>query len=230
MIFDLRYIPKKLEINNHLQSVKIMFFGKRFSSYHSDSLSGIEILVLSIIKNHEGITGYDIIQMIKGKFGGMWHASAGTIYPLLSRLADDNLVELQEVTENNRLKKIYFISKKGEEELEKLDKIFTVGVDNLKDFIQTIFKAIPGIETKTKFTFCNFPYSSCHEQSTKDETLDLSQQNINKIKKEIKQLKTRAELIDQEIKSREYLLNKILKKRETSKRSIDIEDDIDYIS
>jgi len=168
--------------------------------------------------------------MIKEKFGGMWHASAGTIYPLLSRLADDNLVELQEVSENNRLKKIYFISKKGEEELEKLDKFFTVSVDSLKDFIQTIFKAIPGMETKTKFAFCNFPYRSCHEQPINDESLDLSQQNINKIKKEIKQLRTRAELIDQEIKSREQILMKILKKRETSKRSIDIEDDIDYIS
>jgi DNA-binding PadR family transcriptional regulator len=71
-----------------------MFFGKRFASYHADSLSGIEILVLSIIKNHNGTTGYDIIQKIKEKFGGMWHASAGTIYPLLSRLADKILIKI----------------------------------------------------------------------------------------------------------------------------------------
>ena len=76
-----------------------MFFGKRFSSYHSDSSSGIEILVLSIIKNHDGTTGYDIIQMIKVKFGGMWHSSAGTIYPLLNRLSEKNFVKIQEITD-----------------------------------------------------------------------------------------------------------------------------------
>ena len=225
------YIIFRIHIINHLQAgEKYMFFGKRFSSYHSDSLSGIEILVLSIIKNNKGITGYDIIQMIKEKFGGMWHASAGTIYPLLSRLSENNLVEIEEVLENNRLKKIYSIAKKGEEELRKLDKVFTVGVDSLKDFIQTIFKAIPEMKNKTEFTFCNFPYNSCHQKPINDDELDISQQNINRIKREIKQLKTRAEYLNQEIKYQEENLMKILKKREANKRTIDIEDDFDYIS
>jgi DNA-binding PadR family transcriptional regulator len=202
-----------------------MFFGKRFASYHADSLSGIEILVLSIVKNTDGTTGYDIIQMIKEKFGGMWQASAGTIYPLLSRLADKNLVKIQEATENNRLKKIYSISSQGEEELKKLDKVFTISVDSLKDYIQTIFKAIPEMRAKTEFTFCNFPYQSCHGTTNQEELLDLSQRNIDKINRELHQLKRRAEHINLEIKHHEDLLAKILKKREESRRSIDIEDD-----
>jgi DNA-binding PadR family transcriptional regulator len=202
-----------------------MFFGKRFSSYHADSLSGIEILVLSIIKNNNGTTGYDIIQMIKEKFGGMWQASAGTIYPLLSRLADKNLVKIQEATENNRLKKIYFITSEGEGELKKLDKVFAVSVDSLKDYIQTIFKAIPEMRAKTEISFCNFPYQSCHGNSAREEALDLSQRNIDRINKEINQLRRRADHINQEIKYHEDLLDAILKKREESRRTIDIEDD-----
>ncbi|MHA1106900.1 MAG: PadR family transcriptional regulator [Promethearchaeota archaeon] len=202
-----------------------MFFGKRFSSYHSDSLSGIEILVLSIIKNHNGTTGYDIIQLVKKKFGGMWHTSAGTIYPLLKRLADKDLVKIQEALENNRLKKIYFLTSQGEEELQKLDKVFTVSVDSLKDYIQTIFKAIPEMRAKTEVAFCNFPYQSCHKKTSRNVELDISQQKIDRINRELRQLRRRVELINQEITYHEDLLTKILKKREDSKRSIDIEDD-----
>ena len=205
-----------------------MFFGKRFSSYHSDSLSGIEILVLSIIKNNNGTTGYDIIQKIKEKFGGMWHASAGTIYPLLSRLADKNLVKIQETLENNRLKKIYFITNEGEEELKKLDKVLKISVNSLKDYIQTIFKAIPEMKAKTEVTFCNFPYQSCHEKTNRDEVLDISQRNIDRINRVIRQLRGRVESINQEIGYHEDLLANILKKREESRRLIDIEDD--YVS
>ncbi|MHA1194217.1 MAG: helix-turn-helix transcriptional regulator [Promethearchaeota archaeon] len=202
-----------------------MFFGKRFSSYHSDSLSGIEILVLSIIKNHNGTTGYDIIQLVKKKFGGMWHTSAGTIYPLLKRLADKDLVKIQEALENNRLKKIYFLTSQGEEELQKLDKVFTVSVASLKDYIQTIFKAIPEMRAKAEVAFCNFPYQSCHEGTNRNVELDISQQKIDRINRELRQLRRRVESINQEIKNHEDLLAKILKKREDSRRSIDIEDD-----
>lgn len=205
-----------------------MFFGKRFASYHADSLSGIEILVLSIIKNHNGTTGYDIIQKIKEKFGGMWHASAGTIYPLLSRLADKNLVKIQEALENNRLKKIYFITSKGEEELQKLDKDLEISVNSLKDYIQTIFKAIPEMKAKTEIAFCNFPYQSCHGISHRDEVLDISQRNIDKINRVLRQLSGRVESINQEIRYHEDLLANILKKREEGRRTIDIEDD--YVS
>ena len=205
-----------------------MFFGKRFSSYHSDSLSGIEILVLSIIKNNNGTTGYDIIQKIKEKFGGMWHASAGTIYPLLSRLADKNLIKIQEPPESPRLKKIYFITSEGEKELQKLDKDFTISVNSLKDYIQVIFKAIPEMKAKTEVTFCNFPYQLCHGSSHRDEVLDISQRNIDKINRVLRQLSGRVESIKEEIRYHEDLLVNILKKREESRRSIDIEDD--YIS
>ena len=207
-----------------------MFFGRRFSGYQSDALSGMEFLVLSIIKNHKGSTGYDIIQMVREKFGGLWNTSAGTIYPLLNRLAERNLIEVKESLENNRLKKIYSLTTKGEETIKKMDDAFLGSVNSLKDYIQTIFKAIPEVKAKAEVTFCNFPYHSCHGSSNQEETLDISQQNIDRINRAIRQLRRRAEYIKQEIKYHEDLLTKILKNRETSKRSIEIEDDLDYIS
>ena len=207
-----------------------MFFGRRFSGYQSDALSGMEFLVLSIIKNHKGSTGYDIIQMVREKFGGLWNTSAGTIYPLLNRLAERNLIEVKESLDNNRLKKIYFLTNKGEETLKKMDNAFLGSINSLKDYIQTIFKAIPEVKAKAEVSFCNFPYHSCHGGSNQEETVDISQQNIDRINRAIRQLKRRADYIKQEIKYHEDLLTKILNKRETSKRSIDIEDDIDYIS
>ena len=220
MIYHISNYEKNLQYGD-----ENMFFGKRFGSYHSDSLSGIEILVLSIIKNNNGTSGYDIIQKIKEKFGGMWHASAGTIYPLLSRLAEKDLVTIQEALENNRLKKIYSITSEGEEELQKLDKDLAISVNSLKDYIQIIFKAIPEMKAKTEVTFCNFPYQSCHGGSNRDEILDLSQRNIDRINRELRQLRRRAEHINRDIKYHEDILAKILKKREESRRSIDIEDE-----
>ena len=190
----------------------------------------MEFLVLSIIKNHKGSTGYDIIQMVREKFGGLWNTSAGTIYPLLNRLAERNLIEVKESLDNNRLKKIYFLTNKGEETLKKMDNAFLGSINSLKDYIQTIFKAIPEVKAKAEVSFCNFPYHSCHGGSNQEETVDISQQNIDRINRAIRQLKRRADYIKQEIKYHEDLLTKILNKRETSKRSIDIEDDIDYIS
>jgi len=84
------------------------------------------------------------------------------------------------------------------------------------------------MRAKTEVTFCNFPYQSCHGSSHRDEVLDISQRNIDKINRVLRQLSGRVESINQEIRYHEDLLVNILKKREESRRSIDIEDD--YIS
>ncbi|GAH71584.1 unnamed protein product, partial [marine sediment metagenome] len=87
-----------------------MFFGKRFSGYRGEAFSGLDLLVLSIIRSHEGISGYKISQVINRKFKPMWRASPGTIYPLLNRLNDKGFVETEEfIDKNNRKKKIYRI-------------------------------------------------------------------------------------------------------------------------
>jgi DNA-binding PadR family transcriptional regulator len=209
-----------------------MFFGKRFNSYHSGSISGLELLVLSIIKNRNGISGYDIIQEIDDKFKGMWKASAGTIYPLLSRLSDKNYVSIEQVVENNRLKKLYHITDKGINELQNtLNSNFRRSVDSLGDYIQTVIKAIPRFEKNVDVMFCGFPFHACTPQEEVDPS-DLSQSNINRIQKAISDLnKTRnkllkrVEIVENQIKKHRDLLEKIEEEREKKKKEIKIEEE-----
>lgn len=209
-----------------------MFFGKRFNSYHSGSISGLELLVLSIIKNRDGISGYDIIQEIDTKFKGMWKASAGTIYPLLSRLSDKNYVSIEQVVENNRLKKLYHITDKGINELQNtLNSNFRRSIDSLGDYIQTVIKAIPRFEKNVDVMFCGFPFHACSPQEEVDPS-DLSQTNINRIQKAIADLdKTRSkllkrvEIVENQIKKHRDLLEKIEEDREKNKKEINIEEE-----
>jgi len=209
-----------------------MFFGKRFSSYHSGSISGLELLVLSIIKNRSGISGYDIIQEIDKKFKGMWNASAGTIYPLLSRLSEKNYVTIEQVVENNRLKKLYYITDKGINELQNtLNSNFRRSIDSLGDYIQTIIKAIPRFEKNVDTMFCGFPFHACSPKEDVDPS-DLSQQNIVRIKKTLSELQLtrkklikRVKLIENEIKKHQDLLEIVEEEREKHKKEIQIEDE-----
>lgn len=57
--------------------------------------------------------GYDIIRSLEDRFMGVYAPSAGTIYPRLSRLADEGLVE-HEVSEG---KKVYRLTDAGRAEL-----------------------------------------------------------------------------------------------------------------
>jgi DNA-binding PadR family transcriptional regulator len=209
-----------------------MFFGKRFSSYHSGSISGLELLVLSIIKNKNGISGYDIIQEIDRKFKGMWKASAGTIYPLLSRLSEKEYITIEEVIENNRLKKLYHITEKGINELQNtLKSNIEISIGSLGDYIKTIIKAIPQVEQKVDQMFCGFPFHSCIPQKDVDPS-DLSQKNINRIKQTLldlnktrKNLMGRIEIIENQIKSYQDLLEKIQAERDHTRVEIKIEDE-----
>ena len=209
-----------------------MFFGKRFNSYHSGSISGLELLVLSIIKNKNGISGYDIIQEIDKKFKGMWKASAGTIYPLLSRLSEKEYISIEEVIENNRLKKLYRITEKGINELQNtLDSNIKSSVESLGDYIKTVIKAIPHFEKDVDQMFCGFPFHACTPQKDLDPS-DLSQKNINRVKDTIlnlektrKNLLRRMESIENEIRKYQNLLEKIEEERENTRVEIKIEDE-----
>lgn len=209
-----------------------MFFGKRFNSYHSGSISGLELLVLSIIKNRNSISGYELIQEIDKKFKGMWKASAGTIYPLLSRLSEKGYVSIEKVVENNRLKKLYHITEKGIKELQNtLNSNIESSIESLGDYIKTIIKAIPHFEEDIDKKFCGFPFHACTPQKDVDPS-DLSQNNINRIKKAIldlkkarKRLLRRIETVENQIKRHQELLNKIEEEREKTRVEIKIEEE-----
>jgi len=214
-----------------------MFFGRRFGTHHKGSLTGLEILVLSIIKNNESITGYEIIQKINKKYKDLWKASAGTIYPLLNRLLERSIIEMREDITENRLKKLYKITEEGKEALRKvLEHDFKPSISTFGDVIRTIFKAIPIQETLEE-AFCGFPFYESHEE--KIDQSDLSQNNIKKVKMIIERLiqvrdslegridhiKTKIEKINKNIGEYESTLNKIITERKNKAKIIEIEEE-----
>jgi len=214
-----------------------MFFGRRFGTHHKGSLTGLEILVLSIIKNNESISGYEIIKKINKKYHDLWKASAGTIYPLLNRLLERSLIEMHEDITENRLKKLYKITEVGKEALRKvLEHDFKPSISTFGDVIRTIFKAIPIQETLEE-AFCGFPFYESHEE--KIDQSDLSQNNIKKVKMIIERLiqvrdslegridhiKTKIENINKKIGEHESTLNKIITERKNKAKIIEIEEE-----
>jgi len=209
-----------------------MFFGKRFSGYHGSSLSGLEILVLSLIKNHPNITGYDLTQQINKKFKPMWKASAGTIYPLLDRLLEKNLVNAEEIIdENNRKKKVYTINEKGKEELNKAFKgYFKPSLNTLGKFIRTILEGV-NFDEKLDDIFSTFPFHDFAYELKINEN-DLSRENIENIKRTISNLKRRkrrlknySEKMTDKIEKYKALLEELEEKREKEAKPIPIVDD-----
>ncbi|MGH9734232.1 MAG: PadR family transcriptional regulator [Candidatus Acidiferrales bacterium] len=59
--------------------------------------------------------GYQLMKDLEERSGGLYHASAGTIYPTLQQLEDEDLVRAAE--EDG--KRVYRITEAGKEELEK---------------------------------------------------------------------------------------------------------------
>jgi len=208
-----------------------MFFGKRFHGHSSGDLSGLDILVLSIIRNKDSISGYEIGQMINRQFRGMWKASPGTIYPLLSRLAEKGYLTIKEITENNRQKKLYTITQTGREKLKNvLDSNLTNSINTLFDYVNTIikgFKNMPDINE----CFCSWPSPETQGREGIDRS-DYSKDNIKRIGNKIAHLEEKKRRHEKMIKSINSQLEKytaILKEleqgREKHARVVEIVDD-----
>ncbi len=211
---------------------KKMFFGKKFSGYRSDILSGLDILVLSIIKNNNGISGYDIIQKINKKFKDLWKASAGTIYPLLNRLTVKGFVEIEEIMESNRQKKIYRINDDGKKALKEiLETNLEPSMNTLGDYIKTVVKAsIPSEKLFDKVFSC-FPFCGYSIDEKVNES-DYSLTNIEHIERIIKSLEhsklrflNNLKEIDKNIERHMSILKRIREERNKNSRIIEIIDD-----
>lgn len=213
-----------------------MFFGKRFSGHHGDPFSGLDILVLSIIKNYDGISGYAIIPVINEKFKDLWRVSPGTIYPLLNRLNKNDFVSVEDVSDiNNRKKKLYRITKNGKERLkEVLRDNFELSINTLGDFVRTIVKTwIPNEERINNAMLC-FPFD-CMTHHPKMDKTDYSLPNIERLTRKIKELEFsklklsgRLNEIARRIANHKTLLTELKMKREKNMKIIEIVDDEEY--
>jgi len=212
-----------------------MFFGKRFSGHEGGIFSGLDILVLSIIENYDGISGYDLARSINKKFNKLWHASPGTIYPLLNRLAKRDFIEMEEVIKNKRNIKLYRITESGQNRLrEVLKSNLEPSINTLGEYLRTIVQTwIPNEDSIHSMMSC-FPYNREHSHRSID-TEDYSIRNIERVKRILGELNfsksrisKRMDHIDERISHLEELLSDLQNKREENTKTIEIVDDDDY--
>ena len=213
-----------------------MFFGKRFSGHEGGIFSGLDILVLSIIENYDGISGYDLARTINKKFNKLWHASPGTIYPLLNRLAKGGFIEMEVILKNNRNIKLYRITEPGQKKLrEVLKNNLEPSIDTLGEFLRTIVQTwIPNEDRIHSMMSC-FPYNREHSHRS-IETDDYSIKNIERVKRILGELNfsksriaKRMDHIDKRISHLEVLLSDLQDKREKNTKTIEIVDDDEYV-
>ena len=212
-----------------------MFFGKRFSGHEGGIFSGLDILVLSIIENYDGISGYDLARSINKKFNKLWHASPGTIYPLLNRLAKKGFVAMEVVTKNNRNIKLYRITESGQIRLkEVLKSNLEPSIDTLGEFLRTIVQTWIPDEDRIHSMMSCFPFHREHSHRDIDEE-DYSIANIERVKRILGELnfsKSRISKrmihIDKRISHFDAILSDLKSKREENTKNIEIVDDDEY--
>jgi PadR family transcriptional regulator PadR len=83
--------------------------------------------------------GYQIVKELQSRSEGYFDLEQGTLYPALHRLESDNLVQSQwEVVTDGPSRKYYYITEKGQAELEK-------SVRQWSDFSRHLLKLLDGI-------------------------------------------------------------------------------------
>jgi DNA-binding PadR family transcriptional regulator len=73
----------------------------------------VRLALLSLLEESPA-HGYELMKKLEERSGGMYSASAGTVYPVLQQLEDEGLVRLEELES----KKIYHLTDAGRAELD----------------------------------------------------------------------------------------------------------------
>ncbi len=85
-----------------------------------DLLKGtLKPIILKLIKENRKMYGYEITQKVKELSGGQITLSYGGLYPILHKLESDGEVLTELVNVDNRLRKYYYLTKKGEKTADK---------------------------------------------------------------------------------------------------------------
>lgn len=90
----------------------------------------LELCILLLIQKHQKLYGFDLIEKLKDVDLNL---KEGTLYPMLSRMTADNVLQAVWETENNKghPRKFYSLTREGKKNLEemiseyeKMNKIF----------------------------------------------------------------------------------------------------------
>jgi len=102
--------------------------------YSKELLKGtISAIILKMLDESERMYGYEMSMKVREMTDGKIQLKDGSLYPALQKMTSDGLLSFKEETVGGRVRKYYYITKKGRTEK-------TAYVDELKDFIATLNK------------------------------------------------------------------------------------------
>ena len=92
-------------------------------------------MVLKLLEENHKMYGYEISQKVKELTDGKILLKDGSLYPALHKLLKDGVLGYEEQSIGKRVRKYYFLTKKGKKEKD-------MQLAELKDFLATIEKVI----------------------------------------------------------------------------------------
>lgn len=104
-----------------------MFPHIRFAAFRKGVL---RYLILQAL-NEKPMHGYEIMRSLGEEFGGFYRPSAGAIYPVLQTLEDEEYIKGEEQDD----KRVYSITQKGTEFIEKSEEKFGALIEKRKAFL-----------------------------------------------------------------------------------------------
>jgi PadR family transcriptional regulator, regulatory protein PadR len=109
--------------------------------YSRELLKGtLSAIILKLLGDDERMYGYEICQRVKELTDGKIVLKDGSLYPALQKMTADGLLSFKEEYIGKRVRKYYYLTKKGQKE----KKIY---MEELKDFMTTLNKIVfPGLK------------------------------------------------------------------------------------
>jgi PadR family transcriptional regulator, regulatory protein PadR len=104
--------------------------------YSKELLKGtLSAIILKLLSEQERMYGYEMSLRVKELSEGKILLKDGSLYPALQKMTSDGLLSFKEESVGGRVRKYYYLTKKGNQE-----KI--IYVKELEDFIATLNKIV----------------------------------------------------------------------------------------
>ncbi len=91
----------------------------------------LEPIIMRLLKDNDRMYGYQITQMVKEITKGELQITEGALYPLLHKLEEQGVVEIEMENIGNRVRKYYRLTKAGKKQS-------ALALEELKTFMQSL--------------------------------------------------------------------------------------------
>lgn len=99
----------------------------------------LSLFMLHLLKEQDRY-GNDIMREIEQRTQGRWGANPGAIYPMLAEIEEAGLVEGEWEDPDRRTRRIYRITPRGEEELERLKEVMRPKLEEAIDILRDLYR------------------------------------------------------------------------------------------